>query len=294
MRRILLTTAALFFLTAFAAAPVAAQDTNASLSLSPAIQIVEEDDLGKTFTIKLTNNTGSDVTITPELTGVVRGEDGKTVPAESVPEDSIDFATEPFTVPAGQTYDFPVRVRLTLSEVDTFPAVSFTAASGEEQVALNTSLVSIFLVQNVAGSLGIDSDLAVNPGVVALQPDFSISGSVLNTGGKFYNPSGSIRISRDGQVLHEEEITTQIQGLLFPEESRTFASMWRLDQNFPESIGTYEIEVRITPNPFEQTHVARIQVFYLPLEVLVVGVPVFIVILSLTGYIFLRKNKAAR
>lgn len=268
-----------------------AQAQEQGVSVSPAIQIIQDTDLGKSFDISIKNNTSEELTFTPELSGVVRGESG-TVPVDAAPDGIIDFDENAFVVPTGESYQFPVRVSLTPEVTDTFPAITFTAASGEDQVALNTSLVSVFLVQNIDGSLGVDSDITLNQPGIAFQPVFSLSGTVFNTGEKFYNPSGTIRVTKDGQTIIEEEITTQIEGLLFPTENKQFEVNWTLDGGFPDAVGNYDIELRVKPNPFEQTHISKTQVTFIPLELLVVGVPVVIVVLSVIGYLVMQKTRS--
>ncbi|KXK07972.1 MAG: hypothetical protein QY330_01770 [Candidatus Dojkabacteria bacterium] len=250
------------------------------LLVSPAVTIVQEEDLGSTVGIKLVNNSSSEVTIKPTIKTVERGEDGKVINIEDGSQDSIlDFSTEIITLTPSGEYTLPVRIKIEEYSGSGYPAVAFTLLSekGDQTVDITKELYSVFLIQNIKGNLGIDSSIEVNSKPILISPELTISGQVINSGTKFFNPSGTMRLYKGKTLINEQQITTQIEGLLFASQQKPFSSVIQLPGNILERLGEYTLETRIQPSPFDQTHVTKVHFYHVPVEYFAIIIPILLI-----------------
>ncbi|MFQ5493280.1 MAG: hypothetical protein ACE5DX_03930 [Candidatus Dojkabacteria bacterium] len=285
MKQLLATCAVLFILVSQPLVVNAqSEQGDSGITLSPAIVTVGENEVGSSFELTVTNNTEKRVVLAPELIHFRRTDEGKTEIIDDYNGDNfLEFSTDRIALKPKESKILDVRVKLVIDSVTAFPGVKFTPISKEEEVAFTTEVATVFLIQDFDGELAVNTDLALSQGIIAVSPDLSITGTILNNGDKFFNPSGTVTVSKDGQTLLEKQITTQIEGLLFPGESAQFETLWSNELSFTESIGTYIVETRVEPSPFTQTFVSRISIFYLPQEIFLLVVPLVIIV----GGIFL-------
>ena len=224
-----LITLALLTVCVFIPQKATAAETKESLTVSPSVIIVDENELGKSFEITISNNTGSKITLTPAEKLVTRDEQGKNIPSDANPAELLlEFNKETFDVEAGEEHKFQVRVKLSVqSNPGVYPAVSFKATGDRAgELGLASEILSVFLIQDFDGELSADTTVTVAAGAITVDRNFIVTGIVLNDGKKFFNPAGTIVISKDGKQVFEKQITSQIEGLLFPNEQKEFNITW--------------------------------------------------------------------
>jgi hypothetical protein len=255
------------------------QTPPANVSVSPSFTYVDKNALGQNFEITVKNTSDKKISIMPVEKSVTI-KDGKTIPSsEAVKNSLLEFKAGPFDVDPNTEVKFPVRVKLSVGKISgIFPAVSFTASSGEGNLSVSGELFSVFLIQDFEGSLSADVNVSLTTGTVTVDRNFNINGTVVNNGEKFYNPSGTVTIFKGDQKLYEQQITSDIQGELFPNESKNFMIKWQNELSGLSSIGSYTIQTKITPAPFSQTFVAKVQIFYFPSDLILLVIPVIAVL----------------
>ena len=263
---------------------VAAQDqqpaaSSSAVSVSPSFTYIDKNALGQNYQITIKNTSNKKITVTPAEKSVTI-KDGKTVPAsEPVRQNLLEFKSTPFDVEANAEAKFDVRVKLSVGKVSgSFPALSFTTSSAEGNVGVSGELFSVFLIQDFDGSLSADINVNLSAGSITADKNFNINGTVVNNGEKFYNPAGTVTIFKGDQKLYEQQITSDIQGELFPSESKDFKISWQNELTGLNSVGSYTIQTKITPAPFSQTFVAKVQIFYFPVDLILLVIPVIAVI----------------
>lgn len=246
-----------------------AQQPNTGITISPATTIIYENDFGSEYTITIENNSDSDLSIIPTEKYVQKDESGNIIPIDLKDQEYLDFEREEFTLKSKSRKKVPVRIRLIYKEIKAYPAVSFKVKGDPKGVTLGSELLSVFVLQNVNGQLNIDTQVNATTGVI-FTPEINLEGTIDNVGEKFFNPSGTVAIFKNDQLIYEKQITSQIEGLLFPNESKEFGFSWLNEQNLFDSFGSYRMEVRIKPSPYSQIYGTKINFFYIPVQLLAI------------------------
>lgn len=279
-------------------ATLKAQTEQESLSISPSEIIITENDIGTEYEITLTNNTDKTYTATPTEIAVTRSAVGETLQIETeVESEKLIFASEAVTLSANSSSTITVRTKLDIEQSgEQYPALSFQIEEGGEQVDLNFELVSIFIVQNFNGNLDLTTDLSIDQNILNTNRVFTVNGKVINTGDKFFNPAGSVKVMKNGQMLAEKQITTQIEGLLFPEEEKEYNISWQNQLGIFQSIGTYTIETTINPLPYGTKTTTQVDLFYIPAQLIIAAAVVAIVVptIGLISIVIKKRGKIAQ
>ena len=262
------------------------------ITVSPPTIEISQGDLGKKYTIEITNNTESAVTFTASEEYVQRNDQKQTEIIEREDSNMLDFIEEPFSVAPGETYPFTVRVKLSVASTDgIYPAIAFTESGDESDLNISSQIMTVFLVQNFDGEASVDTNIELGSSMVT-SSKVTISGDILNDGSKYYRPTGTIKVLKGETVLYEKQLTTQIEGLLFPNESVDYEIEWENDENPFTAFGTYTVEVSISPTPFSATQVARIQYIYIPIELIGAVIGGIVVLVGIGfGITKLKKKK---
>ena len=241
------------------------------LSLSPDVVVVNETGIGKVNTIVVTNNNTQKVQLTAEEGIVMRNQEQKVVPVnEPVTKKFLEITTTDFTVNPGATFEMKVRTKFTATEVaGRFPAVIVKTKPGTTQdVSLNYEIYIPILIQSITGEYKLTTDLKINVDRFTLDPKVTINGVINNEGGKFFNPSGTVLLYKDNVKLDEKEVTTQVTGLEFPGETRSYQVNFVIPETSFKGAGEYAIESHVSSDINGKTIIARIKFIYLPKELL--------------------------
>lgn len=277
-------------------APVQAESGN-SLTISPSTVIMQINDYGKVYEIEITNNTQESMNLKAEEAIVARSAEGKTMPlAEVVTKNFFELSPTEFSVAAGQSQKIKVRTKIiNNSETAKFPALLIAPDKKKsDEVALDYALYVPFILQNTGGQLVMNTELAIDVDKFSTNSVTKVSGKIINAGDKFFTPSGSLLVLKDGVKIDEKELTTQIGKALFNGESVDFAIDWQNPDDSIQAVGEYTIETKITNNLTDKTTVSLIKYIYIPMQlVYIAGGAVLVIVLGLAiaGIIKSAKNK---
>lgn len=247
--------------------------TDNTITISPSLIIIDENDLGKTFEITIENKTDQQLTLYASEK-FVRRKEGKIVPVElEDPGSFLEFNQDDFVVGISQKYVFKVRIKLSIDKFQAYPAISFSESEKGELLTVGAEILSVFLLQDFDGTILMDTKTVIDQPNIALKKQINVTGDLKNTGEKFFNPAGTVKIFKNETLLYEKQITTQIEGWLFPEESKSFSLSWTNDLPTLESIGNYTIETNIQSFPYSRITTNTINFFFFPSELLLYGIP---------------------
>lgn len=277
--------------------PVAAQENNPekSLVVSPSFNTVDANDLGKTYTLKITNNTPADSVLRPSEVSIKRSLTGNIELVNDKQLNVLEFSKSEITVKAGETIDFPVRIKLTLSDnVDVFPAVEFKLIGGDGTSVVG-GIVTPFIIQDFDGNLDVQLNFNSNQPGIATGNQLRLTGKVINSGQKFFNPAGTISVFKGDKKIFEKQITDQIQGLLLPNESKNFTVDWTNELEGTDALGTYNIELKISASPYNQSFVTRINQVFVPQNyLLLAGGGIVLIIISVLAFQLISRRKTKK
>lgn len=264
-----------------------------TVSVSPINFIIIENDLGKKLPITVTNSGSTDLTYTIEEC-LAENINGKLQQIEgNITRSSIEIEETEITVKAGGTGTINTRVRISANGGEQIPCVLIKLKTAETtEVSANSSFLIPYVIQNFTGSLNVSINVDVGSSGILTSPDITITGTVQNTGDKFFTPRGTIVITKNGTTLSETEISSQILGLMMPGESKPFEVKWTNTLDTLGSIGDYQVEVRISNDQTSKVSVGQLIFTYISSDLIlfvsIVGVAILAIII---GVVILKKRK---
>ncbi len=273
--------------------------TSTGITVSPGRVIMQINDYGKTYAFTIENNSGADVNFIITEGLITQTEEGTTMPLnEEVTKSFVEILTPEVSVKNGASAEIKVRSRIIGNDTTLrFPAIIIKAeAEKNSNLGINYEMYIPFIAQNTNGILSMNAETSIDANAFSFNPTLKIDGKITNDGDKFYNPSGTIAILKDGVKINETEITTQITGLLLPERSRSFTYTWVNDNaDVITSFGEYTIETRVTSDISDKIYGSRINFFYIPMNLIyiVAGIILLLVVIVLTIKIVKSKQKKA-
>lgn len=260
------------------------------ISFSPSQIIVKENDLGKKYTITITNSSPVPYTFTTTEQLIKTDNTVSTILPIVITNKRLEIAKNEFTVNANSSYELIVRVKIFTNETfESFPALILKEkATNNNQINVLLETIIPFIIQNTKGESKIDSILSINVQNYTLDPKLIVEGTISNVGTKFFNVSGTVVISKNDVRVAEKELTSQIQlsGLFFPQDTRNFMVDWTNDKEYFDGLGEYTVESRITNDETNKTIVNKITFIYIPKNLLLLGIGVLsgigIIMISVT------------
>jgi len=260
-----------------------------TITFSPTQIVVQETDLGKRYTITITNTSKNDIVFNVEERNAKKSKDQLELLDTEVVLKRLEIPTSEFKVKANDKYELVVRVKIYTNEsFDAFPSLVIKEKSDpSNQLKILLQTVIPFIVQNTKGESKIENIFSINAQNYTIDPKISILGSVDNKGTKFSNLSGTILILKDGKIIDEREITSQISGLLFPGETRNYKIDWTVSQDYFEGLGEYTLESRVNNDETSNTSVMKISYIYIPQNLIIatlgsiLGLTLLIIIINI-------------
>jgi P pilus assembly chaperone PapD len=243
-----------------------------TITFSPTQIIVKETDLGKRYTITITNSSNTDYVFNVEERNAKKSADQLELLDTDVVLKRLEIPTSEFKVKANDKYELVVRVKIFTNEsFDAFPSLVIKEKSDPtNQLKILLQTVIPFIIQNTKGESKIENSFSISAQNYTIDPKISIVGTVDNKGTKFSNLSGTILILKDGKIIDEKEITSQISGLLFPGESRNYKIDWTINQDYFDGLGEYTLESRVNNDETSNTSVMKISYIYIPQNLIIV------------------------
>ena len=252
------------------------ENSETGLIISPNVLIIDDKDQGKTFTVKITNNSEENYKLAIAETRVIRDQEGRMVPVSAKNDENfLELNASELTLAAKSEVSFKVRLKLSVKITDNYPGVIISRSLANKEKSQNesgaviiNSIIIPVLTQNFQGELKVDNNLSIDYSVLSNNNSFKVLGELVNIGDKFFEPSGSLNIYKDGVKLYEHQFTSQVQGLLFPEEKKAYSYTWINNLDILRKIGNYTFESRVYVASVNKTFVSKVQLFYLPIDIL--------------------------
>jgi hypothetical protein len=262
------------------------------ISFSPSQIIVKENELGKRYTITITNTSNTEYTFNVEEKNVKKTSDKLELLDTEVVLKRIEIPISEFKVKANDKFELSVRIKIFSNEsFESFPSLVINEkANPLTQTKILFQAVIPFIVQNTKGESKIENVYTINAQNYTIDPKISILGTIDNKGSKFSNLSGSILILKNGKIIDEKEITSQISGLFFPGETRNYSLDWTITQDYFDGLGEYTVESRVNNDETSNTSVMKISFMYIPKNLIIVAIGSLVGIVLLIGLISIVKK----
>jgi len=259
-----------------------------SFSATPTNFVISENDLGQKSTITLSNLTNNSITLAVKecIAQKVDGDYQET--DNSGVGSSIEILSPSITLKANAQTTLTPRVRISASsqfEQLKVPCVKIVLPKTSE------SMIIPFIVQNLGGNVQIGTTLDIHNTGVITSSDLKIDGTISNSGGKFFFPQGNVTITKDGKTLFENDLSSQIGGLMLPGESKSFNADWTDNLSTINSIGEYTVTLRVTNDQNGDTTGKEITYMYINSDVLLLGsIALGTILLISIGVVILKRK----
>lgn len=285
----------------FLATSVHAEDQKAvnGVTVEPSKIVMQINDYGKVYTFTITNTTGAKINLTASEGLVTQNEDGTTAPLnEEVKKSFIEILNNKVTIEDGKTAEIKVRTKIVGNDTTAkFPAMVLKSSDNASAgIGIAYELYIPIIAQNTSGKLSMASEMKIDVENYSFTPNVTVSGTVTNDGDKFYTPSGTIVILKDGVKIQEQEISSQIAEILMPGKTRQFNYTWTNPKQSYDGVGEYTVETRITNNQSEKIVGSRIKYIYVPMQLVYIvagavgGIVLLVIVINVVKTI-VKKNR---
>lgn len=241
------------------------------ISFSPTQVIVRENELGKRYTITVTNTSSTEYTFSVEEKNAKITDNNLELLDTETTLKRLEIPVTEFKIKANDKYELIVRAKIFTNEsFDSFPSLIVKEKTNpQSQTTAQFQTIIPFIIQNTKGESKIENSFTVNAQNYSIDPKISILGTIENKGTKFCSLSGTIVILRNGKIIDEKEITSQISGLLFPNETRNYSIDWTVNQDFFDGLGEYTIESKVNNDETSNTSIMKISFMYIPKNLII-------------------------
>jgi hypothetical protein len=264
------------------------------ISFSPTQIIVRENELGKRYTITITNTSDVEYTLSVEEKNAKITDNNLELLETEVALKRLEIPVAEFKVKANDKYELVVRAKIFTNEsFESFPSLVIKEKiNPQSQTTAQFQTIIPFIIQNTKGESKIESTFTINAQNYSIDPKIIVLGTIENRGTKFSSLSGTIVIMKNGIIIDEQEITSQISGLLFPNESRNYSTDWTISQDFFDGLGEYTIESRVNNDETSNSSIMRISFIYIPKNLIIASLGTLIGIVLLISIIsIIKKSK---
>lgn len=280
--------------------PVKAEE-GSGITISPGKVIMQINDYGKKYIFTVKNNSEAKISFTASEGLISQDENGVTIPLDrEVTTSYLEILTPEIEVVSGESAEIVVRTRIIGNETTlSFPALVIKSVPEKStDIAVNYEMYIPFIAQNTTGVVSMNAETAIDANSFSTNPILDINGKITNDGDKFFNPSGTVTILKDGVKIHEQEITTQITGLLMPEKSIEYHVTWNNENDdILDALGEYTVETRITSDLSDKIYGSRINYMFIPINLIyisagiVVGLIVILISIKIIKTLKKKRNE---
>jgi hypothetical protein len=263
---------------------------------SPTQLIVKVNELGKRYTITITNTSEIDYSFTVEEKKTKKTDNTFNIFDTEITSKRLEIPISEFTVKAKDKFELTVRIKIFTNEsFESFPSLLIKEkVDPKNQSKILFQIAIPFIVQTSNGESKIENSFTINAQNYTIDPKISVLGTIENTGTKFCNLSGTILILKNGKIIDEKEITSQISGLSFPNETRNYSMDWINTQDYFDGLGEYSVEARVNNDETSKTSIMRISFIYIPKNLIIAtigGVVGIVFIISIVSIIKKARKK---
>src|SRR3989344_4864044 len=151
------------------------ENSETGLIISPNVLIIDDKDQGKTFTVKITNNSEENYKLAIAETRVIRDQEGRMVPVSAKNDENfLELNASELTLAAKSEVSFKVRLKLSVKITDNYPGVIISRSLANKEKSQNesgaviiNSIIIPVLTQNFQGELKVDNNLSIDYSVLS-------------------------------------------------------------------------------------------------------------------------------
>ncbi len=229
------------------------------LSISTDEIIVNETDLGRTYSIELTNKSDKDIFIKAEEIVVERSKTGDFVKkdvATTNPNDqettkSLEIFQTSFKIKPGEKIEHKVRIKFSSKNFSfEYPGINYVVYSDSAYKAMvNDDNFVPFIVQSLSGEYKMDLNINISNQDITTDETIHVIAEVANTGSKFFSPEGSIYIYKGDVLIAELNVSDFMPKRMYPTDNITIEKDLSIPGDKIDSVGEYTVKFT-TKNDF--------------------------------------------
>ncbi len=240
----------------------------ASLTLSPEEITVKETDIGKTYTIKVTNPTEKDIYVKAEEISVTRlsGGDFEVQKTTKDSTKSLEMFKETFTIKPNETIEHKVRVKFSSKNfVSEYPGIQYSLYSDNSfKTMVKDDKYIPFIIQSLSGEYKMDINLDITNQDITSDTLIHVRAEVANTGSKFFTPEGKISIYKGGTLITEVEINDLLPTRMYPTDNIVIDKDLTISDEKLDSVGEYTVKFTTKNDLLEKGKTIEMTFMFVP------------------------------
>lgn len=259
------------------------------ITISPETIRVGETDIGKTYTITITNGTSDKIKLKAEEIRLIA--DSVEVDESEFSESALEIFVDEFEIEPGKSYEHKLRIKFISGDfTSSFPGISYTNIEDNVIDLSYEKNIPVF-IQNRTGEYKADIELTLNHENITTDPNILVSGSITNSGNKFFEGTLLLNIYKNNEIVEEADLTEQIEGLMFPEDSKEFEFSYDISNTSWQDYSEYKVEIKLSNDINSNTKVASINLMFIPLETVYVAGGAILALIFIIFSLFFYKKK---
>lgn len=259
------------------------------ITISPETIRVGETDIGKTYTITITNGTSNKIKLKAEEIRLIA--DSVEVDESEFSESALEIFVDEFEIEPGKSYEHKLRIKFISGDfTSSFPGISYTNIEDNVIDLSYEKNIPVF-IQNRTGEYKADIELTLNHENITTDPNILVSGSITNSGNKFFEGTLLLNIYKNNEIVEEADLTEQIEGLMFPEDSKEFEFSYDISNTSWQDYSEYKVEIKLSNDINSNTKVASINLMFIPLETVYVAGGAILALIFIIFSLFFYKKK---
>ena len=273
------------------------------LSISTDEIIVNETDLGRTYSIELTNKSDKDIFIKAEEIVVERSKTGDFVKKDVEANDqetskSLEVFQTSFKIKPGEKIEHKVRIKFSSKNFSfEYPGINYIVYSDSAyKTMVNDNNFIPFIVQSLSGEYKMDLNVNISNQDITTDQTIHIIAEVANTGSKFFSPEGSIAIYKGDVLIAELNVSDFMPDRMYPTDNIIIEKDLSIPGDKIDSIGEYTVKFTTQNDFIEKGKTISMTFMFVPTQIFYIagGAIGLIVIVTIIISIIQKKKSNSK
>jgi len=292
---------------AFFISTIASVEAEDLLSISTEEIIVKETDLGRTYSIELTNKSDKDIFIKAEEIVVERSKTGNFVKKDLATTNttndqeaskSLEIFQTSFKIKPGEKIEHKVRIKFSSKNFSfEYPGINYIVYSDSAYKAMvNDDNFVPFIVQSLSGEYKMDLNVNISNQDITTDQTIHIIAEVANTGSKFFSPEGSIAIYKGDVLIAELNVSDFMPDRMYPTDNIIIEKDLSIPGDKIDSIGEYTVKFTTQNDFIEKGKTISMTFMFVPTQIFYIagGAIGLIVIVTIIISIIQKKKSNSK
>ena len=264
--------------------------------------IVKETDLGRTYSIEITNKSDKEVFLKAEEILVERTNTGefvkKTIEANNEGSaGSLEIFQSTLKIKPGEKIEHKVRIKFSSKNFSTdYPGINYVLYTDSSYKTVeNDSYYIPFIVQSLSGEYKMDLNIDITNQDITTDTTIHVVAEVANTGSKFFSPEGSISIYKGDELIAELSVADLFPKRMYPTDNIVIEKDLSIPGEKIDSVGEYTVKFTTKNDFIEKGKTIAMTFMFVPMQILyIAGGAIGLIVIITIIISIIQKKKAVQ